>query len=227
MIDVTKELAQRLPFWRELSPKQQQMLVRNTRELTFPAKAHVHSGGDDCEGVIVMLSGSLRAYMLSPQTGKEITLFRVGNKESCVLAASSILSRITFDIFLDATEPTHILAINAEAFSQVMQECSAVEAFTYRQTADRFSEVMWVMQQVLFASFDERLALFLLDESARTGSRRLKITHAEIARHLGSAREVVSRMLKYFQDEGMVELARETIVLTDVPRLRELAENAV
>lgn len=227
MIDVAQELAQRLPFWDQLSPKQQDMLARSTREVTYEAKAHVHNGSDDCEGIIVMLSGSLRAYMLSPKTGKEITLFRVGSRESCVLAASSILSMITFDIFLDAVEPTHILAINADAFSQVMHESSAVEAFCYRQTAERFSEVMWVMQQVIFASFDSRLALFLLDERSRTGSDRLKITHAEIARHLGSAREVVSRMLKYFQDEGMVELARETIVITDVPRLRELAQQAV
>ena len=130
---------------------------------------------------------------------------------------------ITFDIALDAATDIEALVIDPRYFSQLAQECTAVEAFLYRQTAQRFSDCMWVMQQVLFASFDARLATFLLDELARSGSPRVSMTHDEIARHLGSAREVVSRMLKYFEREGLVRLSRGTVEIVDRRALLALA----
>ncbi len=223
MVDVESELAGRLPFWGELSPADRQTLVSHSHERTFETGERVHDGSTDCAGVMVMLEGSLRAYILSPDTGKQITLFRVNSRDSCVLAASDLLSRITFEVLLDVTSDTHAIVIESGAFAEVMEKCPAVEAFGYRQVADRFSEVMWVMQQVLFMSFDERLAIFLLDELSRTGNRTLSLTHEQIARHLGSAREVVSRMLKYFESEGMVSLDRGSVTLVDLNRLRELA----
>lgn len=136
-----------------------------------------------------------------------------------MLAASCILPMITFDIALDAAEDIEALIIDPRYFSQLSQENITVEAYLYRQTAQRFSDCMWVMQQVLFASFDTRLATFLLDEVSRTGSPRLVVTHDEIARHLGSAREVVSRMLKYFEREGLVTLSRGAVEVLDRKRL--------
>ena len=171
---------------------------------------------------MLVLSGNLRAYMLSEE-GKQITLFRIGEQESCVLAASCALTMITFDVFLDATSDTELLIIDPAFFAQLVEENVFVEAFTYRQTAERFSEVMWVMEQVLFMSFDERLAVFLLDEVARNGSDKLQLTHDEIAHHLGSAREVVSRMLKRFADDGYVSLSRGTVEVVDKNALRKLA----
>ena len=99
-----------------------------------------------------------------------------------------------------------------------------MEAFAYRLATERFSDVMWTMQQILFMSFDKRLAIFLLDESASLGSDTIKLTHEQIAKLLGSAREVVSRMLKYFAEEGYVRLSRGTVTITDKKALRELTE---
>lgn len=209
-----QHLRENLPFWEELSDEQRQSLAFATRPLAARAGDRVQGGGSGCAGVVVALSGSLRAYMLS-EGGKEITLFRVEPGESCVLAASCILPMITFDIALDAATDIEALVIDPRYFSQLAQESTAVEAFLYRQTAQRFSDCMWVMQQVLFASFDARLATFLLDELARTGSSRIAMTHDEIARHLGSAREVVSRMLKYFEREGLVRLSRGAVDIID------------
>ena len=93
----------------------------------------------------------------------------------------------------------------------------------FKQTTERFSDVMWTMQQILFMSFDRRLAVFLIDESAKTGKDTLTMTHDQIAKYTGSAREVVSRMLKYFENEGMVELGRGRVRLKDKKRLKELA----
>lgn len=219
---VQQHLRENLPFWEELSDEQRRSLVFATRPLVARAGDRVQGGGSGCAGVVVALAGSLRAYMLS-EGGKEITLFRVEPGESCVLAASCILPMITFDIALDAATDIEALVIDPRYFSQLAQESTAVEAFLYRQTAQRFSDCMWVMQQVLFASFDTRLATFLLDEASRTGSPRIAITHDEIARHMGSAREVVSRMLKYFEREDLVALSRGAIDILDRKRLLALA----
>lgn len=218
----TQSLAATLPFWDQLSSAEREHLARATRLLRARNAERIQGGGSGCAGVVVALSGSLRAYMLS-EGGKEITLFRVEAGESCVLAASCILPMITFDIALDAADDVEALVIDPRLFSQLAQENTAVEAFLYRQTAQRFSDCMWVMQQVLFSSFDARLATFLLDELSRTGSEHIAVTHDEIARHLGSAREVVSRMLKYFEREGLVALGRGAVDIIDRRGLLALA----
>lgn len=222
MAEIEKFLSQALPFWAQLDAQQQSVLAAGTRQAKFEKGAHVHSGENDCIGVLLVLSGELRAYMLSA-TGRECTLFRVRAGESCVLAATCVLHMITFDLFLDAEQDTVLLAIDPEVYARVIDECLAAEAFTYRQTADRFSEVMWVMQQQLFMGLDGRLSVFLLDEVARSGSDSLQLTHDEIARHIGSAREAVSRMLKDFAERGIVELARGKVNITDKAALRKLA----
>ena len=214
-------LAQRLPFWMNLSTEEQAAVIAHTRYTRFSAGDQVRNPSTPA-GVMLVLSGSLRAYMLSDE-GKQITLFRVGEQESCVLTASCALSMITFDVFLDATSDSDLFIIDPVFFAQLVDRNVYVEAFTYRQTAERFSEVMWVMEQVLFMSFDERLAVFLLDEVSRTNSDKLQLTHDEIAHHLGSAREVVSRMLKRFADDGYVSLSRGTVKVLDKAALRNLA----
>lgn len=213
-------LAQRLPFWMNLSEVEQREIAIHTRFAHFSGGQNVRNPHIPL-GVILVLSGNLRAYMFS-DTGKQITLFRIGTQESCVLAASCALSMITFDVFLDATDDADLLIIDADYFAQLLESNVYVEAFTYRQTTERFSEVMWVMEQVLFMSFDARLAVFLLDEVARTGSEELSLTHDEIAHHLGSAREVVSRMLKRFAEDGLVTLSRGALTVIDKAGLRAL-----
>ena len=214
-------LRELVPFWAALEPDQRTFLSQRSRRMRFDAGAHVQGAGAGCAGVVFVRSGRLRAFMLSNQ-GREVTLFHVQPGECCVLAASCILPMITFDIALDAAEDSDLLVIDSHAFGTVSQENIHAEAFTYRQATERFSDCMWVMQQVLFMGLDARLAIWLLDEVARGGSRTIYATHDEIARHLGSAREAVSRMLKYFAREGLVSLSRGSVEIIDVKRLRRL-----
>ena len=218
--NLTTLLAQYFPVWLDLTEEEQQALVRHARLARFEAGERVRDNRTPL-GALLMLSGALRAYMLSEE-GKQITLFRVNSQESCVLAASCALSMITFDVFLDALEESELLIIESAYYATLVEQNVYVEAFTYRQTAERFSDVMWVMEQVLFMSFDSRLAVFLLDEIARTKSDTLTLTHTEIADHLCSAREVVSRMLKRFAEEGMVSISRGLITVLDKDALRSL-----
>ena len=210
-----------LPFWDRLSPAQAEHLLRHTRAVTFEPGQNVHSGANECVGVLLIKSGELRTYILSDE-GKEITLFRLGDGEACVLSASCLIRSITFDILIDAVHNTELFLIDTQAFSELLDENVYVENFALRIAAERFSEVMWAMEQILFMSFDRRLAIFLLDETAKTGVDNITMTHEQIARYVGSAREVVSRMLKYFAKEGIVAVHRGGVEIVDKQKLRTL-----
>ncbi|MFH1512093.1 MAG: Crp/Fnr family transcriptional regulator [Bacillota bacterium] len=210
-----------LPFWDRLSAKEAEALLSQTRTLTYEPGESVHSGTNDCVGVLLIKSGELRTYILSDE-GKEVTLFRLTEGDACVLSASCLFHSITFDIFIDAVQKTELYLIDAQAFARILDKNVYVENFALRVTAERFSEVMWAMEQILFMSFDRRLAIFLLDETAKTGVDNITMTHEQIARYVGSAREVVSRMLKYFAREGMVAVHRGGVEITDKQKLRKL-----
>jgi CRP/FNR family transcriptional regulator len=161
--------------------------------------------------------------MLSEE-GKEITLYRLEAGDVCMLAASCVLGSITFDVFVDAELPSDCYRIGASAFGDVVERIPAVKIFALETTVERFSEVMWVMQQLVFMSMDERLAIFLLEESRLAGSETLSLTHEQIARHLGTAREVVTRVLKHMASDGLLEVLRGGIKIKDKSALRRLAQ---
>ncbi|MBN1777981.1 MAG: Crp/Fnr family transcriptional regulator [Clostridiales bacterium] len=210
-----------LPFWNKLTGEEAALLTKHLKTATFASGENVHSSIDDCVGILLVKSGELRAYILSDE-GKEVTLFRLGGDAVCVLSASCLISSITFDLFIDAVRPTEVCLIDTRAFSRVMERNVYAENFALRVTTERFSEVMWAMEQILFMSFDRRLAIFLLDETAKTGIDNITMTHEQIARYVGSAREVVSRMLKYFAEEGMVAVHRGGVEILDKLKLRKL-----
>ncbi len=209
-----------LPFWDQLTKTQQQLLIGSTACHLYPRGANIHGGSNDCAGVLLVLSGELRVYMLSEE-GREVTLYRMMGGDVCVMSASCALSAITFEVRIDAAADCELCVIKPSAFDQVQRENIYVEAFAYRQVTERFSDVMWAMQQILFMSFDKRLAVFLLDEVARGGDT-VRHTQEEIARYLGGARESVTRMLKYFQQEGLVSLSRGGVTVLDKKGLRAL-----
>jgi CRP/FNR family transcriptional regulator len=211
-----------LPFWDKLSPSQTEMIEANTRPIFYERGQNVHSADNECIGVLIVRSGELRTYILS-EDGKEVTLYRLGRGEVCILSASCLLANISFDVYIDAERDTDVLLINSGIFSKLMGENVYAENFALRTAADRFSDVMWAMEQILFMSVDRRLAVFLLDEAASTGTDTLTLTHEQIAKYMGSAREVVSRMLKYFSAEGVVTLQRGGVTITDRERLRKLS----
>lgn len=213
--------AELFPFWKDIPPSDREEICRNSRALTYPKGANVHDG-NECSGVIFVRSGCLRLYMMSEQ-GKDITLYRLHKGDLCMLSASCVLQSITFDVFVDAESDSECFVISGPAFAEVSARNPVIKIFALETAVSRFSDVMWVMQQILFMSMDKRLAIFLTDESARTNSDTIPLTHEQIARYIGSAREVVSRMLKYFAGEGIVEISRGGIQILDKPRLRHLA----
>lgn len=208
------------PFWNEISETDRNYICQNTYALTYRKGTTVHNG-NECSGVFFVRKGSLRVYMLSEE-GKEITLYRLHEGNFCMLSASCVLQTVTFDVFVDAEEDCECYVVDGGAYSSVAENNPNIKIFTLETAISRFSDVMWVMQQILFMSIDKRLAIFLIDESARIGSDRIELTHEQIAKYIGSAREVVSRMLKYFTNEGIVESSRKGVLILDKKRLRAL-----
>lgn len=219
----TMEFAEYFPVWDKLTPAQQQALAENAVLRTVPKGTVVHNGSADCIGFLLMHTGQLRVYILSDE-GREVTLYRLFPRDFCLLSASCILRGLQYDVTIEAEKDTQFWQIPAQRYKQLMEESAPVANYTNEVMAARFSDVMWLIEQILWKSLDKRLAGFLVEESALENGPLLKITHETIGRHLGSPREVVTRMLRYFQDEGLVKLSRGSVELLDVDRLRAVAE---
>lgn len=209
------------PVWKDLTPSQQKKISENIGIRSVPKGTVLHNGSQDCTGLLLIRTGQLRAYILSDE-GRQITLYRLFDRDLCLFSASCIMRSIQFDIVIEAEKDTEFWIIPAEIYKSVMEESAPAANFTNEIMADRFSEVMWLIEQILWKSFDKRLADFLLEESAIEGTDVLKITHEAIGSHLGNPREVVTRMLHYFQKENIVKLSRGTVEITDKERLREI-----
>lgn len=209
------------PIWDKLTPAQQQVLSGSASRRTVKKGTVVHHGSADCSGLMLIRSGQLRAYMLSDD-GREITLYRLFQMDICLFSASCIMRSIQFDIIIEAEKDSEMWVIPADIYKQVMAESAPVANYTNEIMASRFSDVMWLIEQILWKSLDKRLAGFLLEEAQLENSKSLKITHENIAKHLGTAREVITRMLRYFQNEGLVKLTRGTVEITDEAGLSAL-----
>jgi CRP/FNR family transcriptional regulator len=217
---VLRQLFERhFPAWAHMSEDDRAALIRNTAPVCYKKGVCVHGAESECIGILLIRKGMLRTYLLSEE-GREVTLFRLREGDLCILSASCVMEAITFDVHVDAEEDTDALLINASFFSQLTERNIYVECSAYKTTVERFSDVMWAMQQILFMSMDKRLAVFLWDELSKTQGNTVRLTHEQIARYIGSAREVVSRMLKYFASEGIVELSRGGIRILDKGKLR-------
>lgn len=212
-------LSQYSDFWDHLTDEERQFVCQNTEVVSYHPGQNIHSADTQCIGVLFVKSGCLRVYIMSEE-GKEVTLYRVNPGEVCILTASCVLSEITFDVYVDAEELSQVVVLNAFAFSKMIEKNIYVENFSNKMKAIRFSDVMWTMQQILFFSFDKRLAIFLYEELIKNGPI-IRYSHMEIAKYLGSAREVVSRMLKYFENEGIVKVSRKEIEIIDKRKLMQ------
>ena len=217
------EFSSFFPVWSRL-PAEHQAVLSSSVFCRKVKKGDVnHNGAADCTGLLLVRSGQLRAFILS-EDGREITIYRLFERDLCLFSASCMMRSIQFDVTIEAEKDTELWVIPAEIYKQVMDESAPLSNFTNEVMATRFSDVMWLIEQIMWKSFDKRLAAFLLEEASIEGTNELKITHEIIGNHMGNPREVVTRMLRYFQNEGMVKLSRGTIEITDQKRLEQLSE---
>ena len=211
------------PIWDKLTPAQQQLVSSSIVPRSLGKGAVLHDGSADCAGLVLIKSGQLRAYILS-EDGREITLYRLLDHDICLFSASCVMRSVQFEIMISAEKDSEVFILPPYIFKKVMEESAPLANYVNELMATRFSEVMWLIEQIMWKSVDKRLANFLLEETTLEDSEVLKLTHEAIANHLGTAREVVTRMLRYFQNEGYVKLTRGTVEITDRDGMEALIE---
>ena len=217
------EFAEYLPFWNKLTAEQQQRIAGVIEFRQIKKDTHIHDSSADCLGLVVVRSGQLRAYILS-EDGREITISRLTQYDVSLLSASCVMPDMQFNVMIEAEKDSEFWSIPACMFKNLVDESLAVSNYSRNLLSGNFSELMWLMEQIMWKSIDKRLASFLLEEAQLEETRELKITHEKIANHMGTAREVVTRMLRYFQSEGMVKLTRGTIQIIDEEKLEALSD---
>ena len=216
-----ESVLERLPFWKLLTDSEKELVQQNAVIRLYKKGTPVYSSERECLGMLFVMQGEMRTYLLSEE-GREVTLFRIYPNDLCVLSASCVISQISFDTQMSAQKDTEALIIPPNIVLFLKEKNLSVRCFLYELATKRFSDVMWAMQQILFKRLDQRLALFLMQESQRLGTDTIHMTHEQIARQISSAREAVARMLKQFSEDGLVELKRGAIRLLDQKGLKAL-----
>ena len=210
-----------LLFWDKLTEKEKVLLNESILIEKYEKGAIIYRQENTCKGLMTVSSGQLRTYILSEE-GREVTLFRVPANETCVLSASCLMESITFEVIVEAVEDTVVWIIPVAILNQIMAQNPYVELYLYKAATEKFSDVMWTMQQILFLRVDQRIAQFLWDEMVRKDSMKLHLTHDEIAKNIGSIREVVSKTMKYLAQENIIELGRGIVHIIQKEKLRKL-----
>ena len=216
------EFTEYFPIWDKMTREHQNRIAQVIDFQKIKKGTIIHDGSPDCLGMLLVKSGQLRAYLLNDE-GREITICRFFEMDICLFTAACVMPNMQFDIFIEAEKDTEIWIIPACLYKNLMDESLVMANYARDLITNHFSELMWLMEQIMWRSFDKRLAKFLLEESALEESDSLKITHEKIANHMGTAREVVTRMLRYFQSEDMIRLTRGTVDIKDRKRLTKLA----
>ena len=217
------EFQKYFPIWNKLSDAHKEQMLASLYSRTVKKGTVLHDASMDCTGLFLIKTGQLRAYILSEE-GREITIYRLFDRDVCLFSASCMMRSIQFDITIEAEKDTDVWVIPVDVYQRIMEESASAANYTTEIMASRLSEAMWLIEQIMWKSLDKRVASFLLDEAAIEETDKLKITHEIIANHLGTHREVITRMLKYFQNEGMVSLSRGIVELTDTDKLGDLCD---
>lgn len=209
------------PFWGELTAKQKDDVIKNTTENICPKKTRLHFGGGECAGVQIIVAGRARVFITSP-AGGDITLFRLLDGDVSILSAACMLSGMDVELDIEMETDSRIWTIPKRVYRKLYDECGAVKDYTMEMISEKFSDIMWLFNQFVFSNVASRIAAVLLEHRGLTGGDELSVTHEMLARDAGTAREVVTRILKQFQADGLVKLTRGKVEILDAGRLGKI-----
>ena len=236
-----KTQLEQLPFWKNLTDAEKERTLSMSVIRGYEKGNLLHATDGDCLGLAYVLEGSVRAYMVSEE-GREITLYHINEGEWDVLTASCIMYQITFDTQMVIEEESRILVVPTTVLARLKEENVYVRSFLFESLTERFSDVMWTIQQILFYGIDQRIAAFLIHSAEEqgcftakamkkgdpaAGCPEIRVTHEEIAREINTAREVVARIVKHFINDGLIETGRGKVRIKDPGALYDLAGDLV
>lgn len=182
-------------------------ILASAVQRSFPADSQIYADGDACAAIAFLLAGEIRVFKIG-EAGREITLYDIRPGETCILNASCILSELAYPAHAVATQAGELLLIPARDFRHLIAVYPEMRDFIFRILSRRLTAVMSLVEEVAFGRLDERLKEYLRKEA---NNGQLLITHQEIANHLGTSREVISRILKDLERKGLLKLSRNLI----------------
>lgn len=215
MIDKENYLKENLPFFKHLNDEDKNELICKSFISTYKKGELIHSKDSSCTGLLITLSGNFRTFISGP-SGRQITLFKLYERDICMLSASCAFQNLTYDVNLEAQSDASAIIIDSSLLKKLTENNIHVMNYILSLTQDKLSEVMYVLEQSIFFSLDERITDYLLDQSRYENSKTIHITHENIANELGSSREVISRILKKFEKDGKIEVSRGKIKIINL-----------
>lgn len=205
------------PALADLSATDFAALLDPGRQMTLPAGSQIFAEHQPCQGFPLVVEGSIKVLKQAP-SGRELLLYRVRPGGSCIITSSCLLGHTDYNARGIAESPLTLLAVPVPLFARLMRDHTPFRDFVFHLFAERISELMQLVEEVAFARLDQRLAKALLAREAVT----LNLTHQQLADELGSVREIVSRLLKGFAAQGLVNLGREQVIITDRDGLQKI-----
>lgn len=215
---IRTRLLQHYPMLADLSAAEADALLAGAMPVSLPKGAVVFDENQPCQGFPLLLSGSVRVSKASAN-GRELRLYRVDAGESCILTSSCLLGHSTYPARGVVEQDVDMLILSPAAFKTLVASYSPFRNYIFNLFSERLTDLMQLVTAVAFQKLDQRLAALLVAKPSP-----LRITHQALADELGSAREIVSRLLKGFSEQGWLRLAREQIDVTDAAALRRFAE---
>lgn len=215
--DTRSRLLQLYPMLGELPAAELDAMLANARLMQFPAGTVLFDENQPCQGFPLLLSGNLRVIK-SSANGRELQLYRVLPGESCILTSSCLLGHTPYQARGIVLESLEMVMLPASVFHQLLGKNDAFRRYVFQLFTERLTDMMELVTSVAFQKLDQRLAALLIGKTSP-----INTTHQAIADELGSAREMVSRLLKGFAEQGWVKLGREQISVTDLAALKKFA----
>ena len=222
-IDKKLYLSDNLPFFKDLSEEEKSMIYNSSHIEEYKCGELIYSKYKSCSGIVIVVNGQLRSFM-SSLSGKEITLFRLFQNDLCILSSSCFYQNLSYDINLQAEENSSLLIIDGNFFKEASDKNLSIQKFMLEITQSKLSEIMWVLEQVVFFNLEYRVADYLINQYYLKNSLQINITHEAIANDLGSSREVISRMLKRFEKDNLISMGRGYIKIIDIQKLKLLCK---
>ena len=214
--------AETLPFWNLLTKSQKNKIQEKCFKEIIKRGSLFLGNSDDTRGLMLIRSGTMRAYMVSSE-GRELNTYHFHPGDICLLSAPQVLPKINFECLLEATEDVQALSIRVEDFRAIVNENKELELYIYKLFTERYTNIVSLLLGVVFDKVDKRLAKYLLEEAEKGRGKTVLATHDHIACEIGSAREVVSKTLKQMAKSGLISISYNRIEILDSEALRSVA----
>lgn len=206
------------PFWKSIEKEDKKIILDKIYTIKREKNTILFNNKENCNGIQIIKKGRVRLFITSPN-GNEITLYRLIDNDLCILSASCLIKNLTFETEMQFEKDTEIIVIPKEIYEDLSEKYPTVKTYTLELLSEKFSDVMWLFNQFVFSNMASRLAKTLIDHRALENNDELKITHEILAKDLGTAREVVTRLLKQFQTDNLVKLSRGKITILNYKKL--------